>query len=147
MIAGLDGFSRSFAEALLREFPELEQHARVEDGVLIIRFTPGAARKECVFHLDTGDGEITVGLGMYHEHFEWPSRAPGERWEDPIAFLRALVGEQVLVAVRSREGKWSGATTIGASVPAESLELAPGESVRILSWTGARDAVRAKSRG
>ena len=125
---------------MFREFPEFEPHARAVDGVLVLRFDPGAVREEASFHLDTDNGEITVGLGMYHEHFEWPVHAADEEWSDPIWFIRALLREEKFVVVKQRSGKWSGSTTIGASEPLASIEIAEDETARVISWTGAKDA-------
>jgi hypothetical protein len=136
---GLDDFSRSFAEALLRTFPEFAPHATNDRGVLLIELSPGVSRPDCAFYVSTDGDEITVGLGIFHTHIDWPARNPGELWGDPIAFIRALTADELLIVNRFRDGKWAGSTTITAAEALGPIEIAPGDTAHVRSWSGAAD--------
>jgi len=137
MLSALDAFSRSFAAELLQAFAQLENHASARDGVLKLELSPGTPRADCHFYVSTEDGEVTVGLGnYYHSHFDWPPAERGRTWDDPIAFIRALIAEELLIVDRFRDGKWTGSSTMA---PEEVLQISPGETVHVRSWSGARD--------
>ena len=139
VLNGLDPFSRSFAEELIRAFPEFESRTNIDQGVLTLEVAPGIPRPSCKLYVSTADGEITVGLGGFHTHFAWPVLHPGNEWEDPIAFIRALMNGTTLIVDRLRNGEWTSSTTLTAEEALGPIELEPGETAQVWSWTGAGD--------
>ena len=138
----LDDFSRSFAEPLFAEFPELREHAQIENGVLLIDFHPGIHREDVRAFLSTDYGEITIGLGKWHTHFDWP---PYEghlpHHTDPLAALRGILADELRAEVRHIDGKWTRSTLLDPGEEPDLEYLQPGEVVQILSWSGRGDRV------
>ena len=135
---GLDDFSRSFADALFAVVPALRDHARAENGVLLIDLEPGPTRQDCKFWISTDCGEITVGFGMFHMHFDWPDR--DDVWpSNPIGFIRSVMADETLIEDWTLDGKWSGSSTLAAAEEPDLHGMEPGHVVFIRSWSGARD--------
>lgn len=135
---GLDEFSRSFADALFAEFPELRAAAKVENGLLQIELKPGLDRPDCVAWVSTQGGEITIGFGMFHAHFDWPARQPWPE-DDPIRFLRSLMREETLIEDWTLDGRWSGSGILATDEEPDLSGMRPGHVVYVRSWSGARD--------
>ncbi len=137
-LEGLDDCARSFADALFAAVPELRDHARVEKGVLRIDVRPGPPRQGCDFWISTDDGEITVGFGMFHMHFDWPD---GEDvWpSDPIQFIRSVMSDETLIEDWTLDGKWSGSGILAPTEEPDLQGMKPGHVIFVRSWSGARD--------
>ena len=134
---GLDGFARSFAEALFGAVPDLRAHARTENGELWVELDPGPARKDCKFWISTEGDEVTVGFGMFHMHFDWPVR---DGWQsDPIRFIQSMMADETLIEDWTLDGKWAGSSTLAATAEPDLRSLGPGRILHIRSWSGARD--------
>lgn len=142
LLTRLDDFSRAFAAPLFAEFPELIPRARVENGVLEMDFHPGEYREDVRAFLSTDYQEITLGLGKWHTHFDWPP-SPTEQphWGDPLAALRGILADELRAEVRMLDGKWTRSQLLdpGETVDIDSLQ--PGEEVFVLSWSGRHDEV------
>lgn len=135
---GLDDFSRSFADSLFAAVPSLRDHARAEHGLLLIHLEPGPVRQDCEFWVTTDGGEITVGFGMFHMHFDWPVPVPWPE-RDPIRFIRSLMLDETLVGDWTRDGKWSGSGILTATEEPDLRGMERGHVLYIRSWSGARD--------
>ena len=134
----LDEFARSFADALFTAAPDLRDHARAEKGVLLIDLKPGLVRPDCKFWISTDDGEITVGFGMFHIHFDWPVR--DDVWpSDPIKFILSVMSDETLIEDWTLDGKWSGSHILEATGEPDLGGMKPGHVVYIRSWSGVRD--------
>jgi hypothetical protein len=135
---GLDDHARTFADVLFAAVPELRTHARADEGVLRIELEPGTARQDCLFWIDTDNEEVTVGFGMYHMHFDWPTRDVCLE-DDPIAFIRSVMSDETLIEDWTLDGKWTGSSILTASEEPDLKHMQPGHVVYLRSWSGARD--------
>lgn len=135
---GLDDFSRSFADALFAAVPSLREHARAENGLLLIDLKPGTGRQDCEFWVSTAGEEITVGFGMFHTHFDWPVR--DDVWlSAPIEFIQSVMADETLIEDWTLDGKWSGSGVLAADEEPDLEDMQPGHVLYIRSWSGARD--------
>lgn len=135
---GLDDFSRSFADALFAAVPSLRDHARSENGRLVIDLEPGRERRDCEFRIDTDGEEGTVCFGMFHMHFHWPVR---EGWppNDPIQFVQSVMSDEALIEDWTLDGKWTGSSILAATDEPDLQGMQSGQVVYIRSWSGGRD--------
>ena len=144
-INGLNDFAGDFARALFEAFPWLRDHARlhevegVQPGSLLVEFDPPPPRKDCTFWISTDRDEITVGFGMFHSHFEWPRAEADDWWEDPLTFIRDLTEDRVLIEDWTKDGKWSGSSTLAADAEPDISKLTTDHVVLIRSWSGRLD--------
>ncbi len=147
MIPGLNEYSASFAEALLAAFPWMQKHAHLEShpdtevGTLIVEYSPPPARKGYNFWISTDQGEITVGYGMFHCHFDWPNNSGDEYWQDPFEFVHELVEDRVLIQDWTKSGKWTGSSTLEAGQAPDLTELDEDHVLYLRSWSGKLDQV------
>jgi hypothetical protein len=137
-VVDLDDFSRSFAVPLFAAVPDLREHARAENGVLLVELQPGRARPDCTFWISTDDEEITVGFGFFHMHFDWPVRNPSAE-SDPIRFIQTVMSDEALIEDWTLNGKWSGSQVLAVGEEPDTSGLEAGHVVYIRSWSGARD--------
>lgn len=139
---GLDDYSRGFAEDLFGALPRLRESAKVEEhGTLLVELSPGRERLYCDFWLSTAGGEVTVGFGMFHAHFDWPpfdSSTPGL---DPIAFVRSLIEDETLIEDWTLSGEWTGSSTLSSDEEPDLTNLEPDHVIYIRSWSGKRDRI------
>ena len=135
----MDDFARSFAAALFEAAPELQQYARADHGLLLIDLSPGPARSDCEFWVSTDDEEITVGFGMYHQHFDWLVPEPYWPENDPIKFIKSVMSDETLIEDWTRDGKWTGSRVLRADDEPDTKDIEPEQVVYIRSWSGARD--------
>ena len=142
---GLSDFSLSFFRELIRRIPWLESrsvidpHPEVDEGSLLIDFSPPPIREHSQFWVSTNEGEVTVGFGMFHMHFEWPCPSDQEFWEDPVDFILDLVEERVLIEDWTKNGKWSGSSILKRGEQPDTSEMDEDNKIHIRSWTGVFD--------
>ena len=135
----LNEFSARFAEVLFAAFPTLRGHARecsIEDhdsGSLLVEFSPPPVRPDCRFYVCTTNQEVTVGFDRMHTHMQWPA-------QDAIEFIRDLMAEKIVVAVRMTSGRWAGSTTLREGESPDVSNLSPDDVVYLRSWSGSKDA-------
>jgi regulator of extracellular matrix RemA (YlzA/DUF370 family) len=135
---GLDDFSRSFADALFAAVPSLRDHARSENGLLLINLEPGPERQDCEFWISTDGMEVTVGFGLFHMHFDWPVR---DAWPEsaPIKFVQSVMADETLIVDWTLAGKWSGSSILAAIDKTGLESMQPGHVANMKSWSGNRD--------
>ncbi len=148
MIENLDEYGSAFARVLFEAFPWMKEHARCEGasqsggGSLLVEFSPPPTREHHQLWVSTDGGEVTIGFGMFHTHFDWPSyEDDGEYWEDPLDFLRKLMEDNVLIEDWTREGKWSGSSTLVRGEDPDTEGMESDHIVYVRSWSGKLDRV------
>lgn len=141
----LDDYSAAFAAELFRVFPWMKDHVRrvrlgqARTTSLEVEYSPCPDREGCLFWISTAGGEVTVGFGTFHTHFDWPRFESDEHWEDPLTFIDDLIEERLLVEDRSEVGQWSGSGVLRFNEEPD-LSGAPKNCiVTIRSWTGQHD--------
>lgn len=141
----LDDYSAAFAAELFRVFPWMKDHVRrvrpgqAHTASLELEYAPCPDREGCLFWISTTGGEVTVGFGMFHTHFDWPRFEGDDHWENPLTFIDDLIAERLLVEDRTQDGKWSGSRVIRFNEEPD-LSGAPKDCVvTIRSWTGQHD--------
>lgn len=72
----LNEFAVDFTRALFAQFPWMREYARVDDnpqvqqGTLLVEFSPSPLCEDCLFWISTIYDEVTIGFGRYyHDHF------------------------------------------------------------------------------
>ena len=142
MLAGLNPFSAEFATHLFAAQPWLEEHAHLDphpgadEGALRILYSPPPVREHCELWISTSDGEVTIGFGMFHTHFDWP---PYDDDHEPLAFLAGLLEDRTLIEDWTLDGKWSGSTTLARGEEPDLAKMEPEHVVHVRSWSGALD--------
>lgn len=136
----LDSFSRDFFEHFSKAFPALADHAVIKEHSLSIEFAPDPARPDVVFGLWTDNDEVTIGFDQFHMHFDWP--ADFEDWQsDPLAFVDALLRDQIVIEVWRKAGQWSGSSVLEAARDPDLSGMCDDNSVTLRSWSGRLDRV------
>jgi hypothetical protein len=136
----LNAFSLGFADCLFQAVPEWRAFARVDrkngaaTGYLMVEVSPPPesriAEALCV---STADDEVTVFVDAFHQHFSWPARED----DDPIAFIREILTEALIVVSWWNETEWLGSTVQLASQVVESHDKHDGATrIRVRSWNG-----------
>ncbi|HEX5012424.1 MAG TPA: hypothetical protein VFY71_18695 [Planctomycetota bacterium] len=139
MLAGLDDFSESFARALFEALPEARKAASVEEGHLHVELNSGPSRTDSTIHVyTTEDDEVIVDFGYYGDHFDWPPAGPATL-DDPIAFIRALMADEILVAERMRGRSCLGSALVASGLKGFEPPRTPDEIVFLRSWSGHKD--------
>lgn len=76
-----------------------------------------------------------MGFDRFHTHFDRPS--PDEYFPEALAYVDAIMQEQVVVVVSQRGEQWAGSTAVEpAELPAEISTMHEGYSI---SWRGTYD--------
>lgn len=143
----LDEFSKSFAERLLATYPEWLLFAKAcrsaggdHDHLVVEVPPPEGADAASPLRIDTANGEVTVEFDYYHTHFDWPpdTLPLALRAADPMAFIAAILSEEVAVA-----SGWEGGVWLGSWLVEEQANLALDGAlgrvthIRVRSWRGA----------
>jgi hypothetical protein len=74
-LRGLDDFPASFAQTLFEAFPRLRDHARLngveglQPGSLLVEFDGPPRRDDGALWITIDRDAITIGFGMFHDHF------------------------------------------------------------------------------
>ncbi|MBX3500350.1 MAG: hypothetical protein KF889_12955 [Alphaproteobacteria bacterium] len=143
----LDTSSRAFADRLFQAFPEWRAFARVDGengaatGHLVVEVppTPQSRMTEglCV---STAGEEVTVFVEAYHQHFWWPTGDADADDDDPIAFIREVLAESLVVVSWWNEGEWLASTVQPASEAVEPWEgRERATHMRVRSWNATFD--------
>ncbi|HEX2592667.1 MAG TPA: hypothetical protein VHL34_14290 [Rhizomicrobium sp.] len=96
-------------------------------------FPPQESRAAHPLHIDTENGEITIGFDFYHAHWEWPS---SDDHRNPVRYLSDLLDEKIVVASFWRGDEWKGSTMVDAGVTDIPAVSAAAELLRLRSWRG-----------
>jgi len=145
VIDGLSEYASGFAGRLFESFPWLEEHAKVDPhpetdaGSLLVEYSPEPIRELCQLRISTDRGEVTIGFGRFHSHFDWPRPDDDEWWEDPLAFLADLIEERTLIQDWTKGGKWSGSSTLERGAEPDLTDMGQDNLVHVRSWTGSWD--------
>ena len=137
-IPKLNRFSHQFAEILFSQFPmltEYSKHDTAHPGSLLVELSAPIERPDAKLWVCTDNEEVTVGFGLYHEHFDWPSDPP----DDPMTFIRLILSDKLLIYSLYRGGKWAQSTTFKPDERLDRSSLKEGDRITILSWSGRLD--------
>ncbi len=115
-VEALDSLSRDFARRLLATHPEWRTFAKAEksddDGAdhLVVEVPPPeGADLASPLLMHTDRGEVTIGFGHYHTHFDWPpERMAPPAWAEPMAFIAAILNEDLAAASGWDGDRWAG---------------------------------------
>lgn len=131
-ISKLNASAAQVWRRLVNTYPDWEQYFGVLDGGdLEVAVPAPAGSKAGHLVISTNDGE---DRWIRYDH---PNMAYCVDDDDEmIRIVEFLLAEKVLFAVTMRGDEWTETTLVH---PSDVLELAPGETIRIVSWTGALD--------
>ncbi|WP_275571367.1 hypothetical protein [Mycolicibacterium vanbaalenii] len=138
----------NFGEPLFAAFPEWRALARREvngcgeEMVVIDVSAPAAADVGEGLWITWGDGEITVGLGDYHRHFEgWLSDDSWLGETGALEFVQGIVDERLAVVTLFDDDKAVAYTTMDTGAPDRPVDSPhPYNRMRVRSWNGTFDA-------
>lgn len=136
----LDSHAKTVAEALFKRFPQWEQYASEQTGVLaIILQSPVGDRQ---LELNTHDDELTI----FMDPFPWHQHFYSSDIEEALHTMNALFTEELLIAVEweprssglvlGNSRKWVSSTT---TLPGEKLEVRSGLLMQVRSFCGTYD--------
>ncbi|WP_370499786.1 hypothetical protein NWT09_22485 [Mycolicibacterium sp. jd] len=138
----------NFGEPLFAAFPEWRALARREvngcgeEMVVIDVSAPAAADVGEGLWITWGDGEITVGLGDYHQHFGgWPGENFWLGEDGALAFVQGIIDERLAFATLFNDDEAVAYTMmetgeLGRPVVSDR----PYNRMRVRSWNGTFDA-------
>ena len=134
----LDEYSAEAAAKIFASYPEWRSLAAAEEGMLVIRVPcPIDGRPELV--INTDDEELTLSYDRWHSHFEdWSEGSREMLYCDAYACARAILSEEIVVAVHMSGTRWSGSRLLNAGE--EPPEPGVGQTVYVRSWLGTYDA-------
>lgn len=90
-------------------------------------------------------GEITIGFDHGHLHLDWPPHPENVRppeLGDPLAFLDAVLSEEIVASSRWADGRLRVASLHGVRAMPDPVGRGPGH-LRVRSWLGTHDQDRA----
>lgn len=141
----LNAFSMKFADQLFRAYPDWRRFARIKSGavgdggVLVVEVPPPPeAKVNYGLVITTDNDEVTVGFDHYHSHFDWPVRfdEPTEPTINPMAFIAAILAEQIAVASWWEGETWVGSAMLSSGEEPEKFAPPRAITVRVRSWKG-----------
>jgi hypothetical protein len=142
----MDAFSARFVAALEARLPALLPHVRPARDGQAVELHLAAPSGHGELNLTTAGGEVTVGFGPWHGHYDewdyWPDGdAPrGEAFERVLTLLADLLRDLVVIRVWTRGGRYAGSGPWHWWYSHDACRAAcVGDHYALLSWTGRGD--------
>lgn len=132
-LARLNPTARRFARALVRAFPKFGRTLRVlADGHFEAHVpAPKGSSAGALVCLTAGDGDIWVRFALPRAFYGVDDE------KELVRVVGALLRDEARFVLLSKDRSWSGTTLVGRD---KQPSTEPGESARIVSWSGKFDA-------
>jgi hypothetical protein len=142
----MDAFSERFANVLRFRLPALSPHLRPGlDGESVeLRLRAPSGHGD--LSVTTAGGEVTMGFGQWHGHYEeldcWPGddSPRGEPFERVLTLLADFLRDLVVIRVWTRGGHYAGSEPWHWWYSGQACRAAcTGDHYSMISWTGRGD--------
>jgi hypothetical protein len=132
ILNGLTEFSQRFADHLFVCFPELVNHARVDEGALVVEVpSPASAKRGLI--IATDDNEISLGFDNWHAHVGDETTPEAQKFELATQLVDDFMHDRVMVAAKFKDKAFVGAKLLRSEEGLESEPPAvPGERLFLL---------------
>jgi hypothetical protein len=140
ILNGLTEFSQRFADHLFVCFPELANHARVDEGALVVEVPSPVSTKRGLI-IATDDNEISLGFDNWHAHVGDETTLETQKFELASQLVDDFMHERVMVTAKFKDKQFVGAKLLRSEEGLESEPPAgPGERLFVRSFRGTHDA-------
>lgn len=147
----MDDFSSRIAPQILTAFPQwrtLAKEGRADDGssYFVLRVDPPPESKaQHPLHIDTSNGEVTVGFDSYHSHYDQWTSDDGKTfgYDAAFDFVKKLLSEEVGVVSWWKDDTWLGSAQFKAGETPSPVFARAYTRACMRSWRGtySRDVV------
>lgn len=126
--------ARRFAKALVRSFPDFAEALRLLPGGHFVTQIPAPQSSKAggLACCSVGDGDVWIQLAIPNAFYSVDDVLEMRR------VVRALLTDNVVFVLISKNGKWHGTTLIEVGARPR---LRAGEIARLVSWSGSHDLV------
>lgn len=130
----LNPTARRFARALVRSFPKFARSLRALPGGHFEAhvLAPERSRAGALVCLSSGTGDVWVRFAPRNAFYPVSDDA-----RELVRIVRGLLTDELQFVLLSRRRRWSGTTLVRRGTRPV---VPPGESARVLSWSGRLDS-------